>query len=148
MFWGTVRAMLLGLRLGWPWTWWPLSHQVRQFSVWTLSSRVLLWNTLERERGTLVFISARYSQRPGYCQGNGRSCFLGWPSRGGCSHHCSLSSSCDLEKAEVSSTARRVASILDPFLVSGRPSLWGLLGNREGCTGHSAPLIYRLFPHH
>ena len=54
----------------------------------------------------LVFISARYSQRPGCCQGNGRSCFLGWPSRGGCSHHCSLSSSCDLEKAEVSSTAQ------------------------------------------
>ena len=89
----------------------------------------ILWRPHEE-----LFISARYSQLPGCCQGNGRSCFLGWPGRGACSHHCSLSSSCDLGKAEVSSVVqpgKRVTSTLARFLVSGRPSLRGLLENKE-----------------
>lgn len=118
--------MLLGFRLGWTWAWWPFSHQSDSFQSGPFQEGCcceILWRAREE-----LFISARYSQLPGCCQGNGRSCFLGWPGRGACSRRCSPSSSCDLEKAEVSSvvqSGKRVTSTLARFLVSGGQAYGG-----------------------
>jgi hypothetical protein len=84
---------------------------------------------LARKQGSLVFISAPCSQLLGCCQGSGRSCSLGSPSRGGYSHHCSLSSSCGLEKAGISPTASSVTqvnSLLERDLLSN--PLWLSMG--------------------
>ena len=101
-----------------------------------------------REQGILILICARCSQLPGCCQGNGRSCLPGWPSRGGYSPHCSLRSSCDLEKVASSSTALQEHGFqVNPLFGFQEARFVGLQGTREGCTRHSAKSISWLCPH-
>lgn len=87
---------------------------------------------LEKEQGILDIISVQCSQLLGCCQDIGRFCSLEWASRGGYSHHYSLSSNCGLEKMEMSII---VLSLTDLVPTAGSPltSLWAQ-GAKLSCS--------------